>query len=567
MSKRISLLLIIGIIFLASFLRLWQLGQVPIAPDWDEVALGYDAYSFIHTGRDEFGTFLPPVLRSFDDYKPALYAYLSVPTVMIFGLNTFAVRLPSAIFGIITVLSVYFLVYELFSTRKTTQNNTQNHAEYIALLSAFLLAISPWHIQFSRIAFETNVGLAFNILTALFFIKGLKKPWLLSLSAVTAALAIYTYQSEKVFTPLLVLVLVVIYFKDLFRLPKKYLIAALIAGIIAISPMFIYIATNKGALLRAQATLAFSDKTTFLQSNIMRLENDKKNNDLLGMVLDNRRVLYLKTGISGYLSHYDLNWLFITGDLNRHHAPGMGLLYLWELPFMLFGIYKLIFYKDLKILDKRSVILIFGWFLIAPVPAAFTSGVPHAVRTMNFLPTFQIFTAIGILHAMKYVLSIKYKALSIRLSRLLVISYSLLVILNFCYYLNQYFVQQNYFYTYDWQYGYKELVPEVEKIKNKYSKIIVSDREPLDKSYMFFLFYLKYSPSEFQEIGKFSSGGFGKDHHFDKYEFRVIDWDKDSTQRGVLYVGSPKEFPDSINTVKTIYYPNGLPAIKMVEVL
>jgi 4-amino-4-deoxy-L-arabinose transferase-like glycosyltransferase len=555
MSKRIKSLFIIGIIILASFLRLWQLGEVPISPDWDEVALGYDAYSFIHTGRDEFGIFLPPVLRSFDDYKPALYAYLSVPAVMIFGLNTFAVRFPSAIFGIITVLSVYFLIYELFKRRD------------LALITSFLLAISPWHIQFSRIAFETNVGLALNVLTALFFIKGLRRPWLLSLAAICSALAIYAYQSEKVFTPLLVLLLIVIYFKDLFRVPKKYLITALIAGIITISPMFLYIVSNKGSLLRAQATLAFSDKTTFLQNNIKRLENDKKDNNILGLVLDNRRVLYLKTGLSGYLSHYDLNWLFIKGDLNRHHAPGMGLLYLWELPFVLFGIYKLFFYKDLKLVDNRSAFLIFGWFLIAPIPAAFTSGVPHAVRTLNFLPTFQVFTAIGVLYAARYVLSIKYRVLSVKIAQLFVITYSLLIILNFSYYLNQYFVQQNYFYTYDWQYGYEQLVPEVQKVKDNYSKIVVSDREPLDKSYMFFLFYLKYPPAEYQKIGQFSSGGFGNNHYFDKYEFRVIDWDNDSKERGVLFIGTPKEFPENIETVKTIYYPNGLPAIKMVEAL
>src|SRR6266852_41358 len=93
-------LILIFIIIIAATLRLWQLGSVPPSPDWDEAALGYNAYAILHTGKDEYGKFLPIVLRSFDDYKPALYAYLVIPSVQIFGLNLFAVRFPSAVFGV-----------------------------------------------------------------------------------------------------------------------------------------------------------------------------------------------------------------------------------------------------------------------------------------------------------------------------------------------------------------------------------------------------------------------------------------------------------------------------------
>lgn len=164
MNRKIVWILLIGIIVLAATLRLWQLGQVPPSPDWDEVALGYDAYSLIHTGKDEFGKFLPVVLRSFDDYKPALYAYLTIPSILVFGLSVFAVRLPSAIFGILTVLAVFYLVSELFENYK--------YKNQLSLISSFLLAISPWSIQFSRVGFESNVGTALNIFMALFFPKG-----------------------------------------------------------------------------------------------------------------------------------------------------------------------------------------------------------------------------------------------------------------------------------------------------------------------------------------------------------------------------------------------------------
>jgi 4-amino-4-deoxy-L-arabinose transferase-like glycosyltransferase len=152
MRKKIVYIILGFIVLVAIVLRFYQLGHIPPSPDWDEVALGYDAYSIIHTGRDEFGKFLPVVLRSFDDYKPALYAYLTIPTVYLFGLTVWAVRIPSAIFGVISVIATFYLVKELFKRND------------LALVSSFLLAISPWSIQFSRVAFEANVGDSLKIL-------------------------------------------------------------------------------------------------------------------------------------------------------------------------------------------------------------------------------------------------------------------------------------------------------------------------------------------------------------------------------------------------------------------
>src|SRR4030042_267830 len=80
-------------------LRFYQLGSVPASPDWDEVALGYNAYSILKTGRDEYGTFLPLSIRSYDDYKPPLYTYLTVPSVALFGLSAFWARVALPGFG------------------------------------------------------------------------------------------------------------------------------------------------------------------------------------------------------------------------------------------------------------------------------------------------------------------------------------------------------------------------------------------------------------------------------------------------------------------------------------
>ena len=101
--KRKQKICLILILVLATFLRFWRLDQVPPSPDWDEAALGWNAYSLMETGRDEYGQLLPFFLRSFDDYKPAFYAYLAILPIKFFGLNLWATRFPSALLGVLSV--------------------------------------------------------------------------------------------------------------------------------------------------------------------------------------------------------------------------------------------------------------------------------------------------------------------------------------------------------------------------------------------------------------------------------------------------------------------------------
>lgn len=530
--------LLILILVIAIVLRFWQLGNVPISPDWDEASLAYNAYSILNTGRDEYGSLLPTTLKSFGDYKPALYAYLAVPSVLLFDVSTFAIRFPSAVLGVIAILLTYLLARELFKNEK------------IALLCAFVLAISPWHIQFSRTAFEANLGVFLNILTAFLFIKGLKKPYLLLFSAVTSGLSIYTYQSEKIFAPLFMLSLIMIFRKELWGIGKKYIVPFFIIGFLVVAPLLISIVMNPESLNRARST-SFIAENKFFSHTPERVSIDKQNNDYLGAIIDNRRVVYLRQSIGAYLSHFNPNWLFIVGDLPRHHAPNMGLLYHFELPFLLMGLYYLIFGK----FSRKTKIFIFSWFFIAPIPAAVTNDVPHAVRTLNFLPTYQIFVGLGIYSFYLWLRSFVKMAPV----RNVIIGFGILIALfNFMFFLNQYFSQQNYYYSKDWQYGYKEAV-EFVSLQKDYGKIVVSNEVPLDQSYIFFLFYLKYPPQEFQN--KNTTVG---NHDFDKYEFREIDWKSDQNLKNTLFVGRAEDIEGG-EILKKIDYLNGETAILIAK--
>src|SRR5258708_5622997 len=450
-------ILLIGIVLFAAVLRLYNIGLTPPSPDWDEAALGYNAYSILHTGQDEYGKTLPLVFQSFGDYKPGLYVYLTIPFIQVFGLNIIAVRLVSILFGIVAVIGTYILVDELFKNKR------------YALLSAFFLAISPWHIQFSRVGFEANVGLTLNIFMVLLFIKGMKNKWLILLSGIIAGLNIYVYQSEKVFTPLLFIICLLLYRKRIFAHSlQTYAYTSWILFLIIILPMVVFLLKQPQALSRATSTSIFSSQKNIVINTPERILSDKKNGDIIGELIDNKRGEYFKSIISGYLKHYNVNWLFITGDQARHHAPFMGLLYLWELPLLLTGLYIVIS----KIITRKEMvneyILLLSWFFIAPIQASVTQDVPHALRTLNFLTTFQVFTSIGLIAVVLFIQN-KIKTGYIRNG--IYIFFGFLIIFNFFYYLDQYFVQQDFYYSEDWQYGYKQAVQTVKQLAPEYNKI------------------------------------------------------------------------------------------------
>jgi len=80
---------------------------------------------------------------------------LSTLSMVFFGLKDYAVLYTSAFFGALSVWLVYLIVKGVFD------RNT-------ALLSAFLLAVSPYHIIYSRSAYA-NASAAFFILCGIYF--------------------------------------------------------------------------------------------------------------------------------------------------------------------------------------------------------------------------------------------------------------------------------------------------------------------------------------------------------------------------------------------------------------
>lgn len=143
--KRNKYRIILTFILIIGFAsRLLFIDKQPNALNVDEASAGYEAWSILNYGIDRNGKFLPVILIAWGSGQNALYSYLMIPFIMLFGLNVFSVRLPMAIIGCISVVIMYLLLRELKD-------------EKTALIGVAFFAICPWHIMKSRWGLESNI--------------------------------------------------------------------------------------------------------------------------------------------------------------------------------------------------------------------------------------------------------------------------------------------------------------------------------------------------------------------------------------------------------------------------
>lgn len=543
-GKNIYSLILIVILSVSLFLGFYKINSNPPSLDWDEASIGYNAYSLLKTGADEYGNKLPLSIRSFDDYKPPVYIYLDVPSIAVFGLNETGVRFPSAVFGFLSVMVIYFLAKELFIDLEKEKR------EKLALISAFFLGVSPWHLQFSRAAFEGNVGLFFFMFGFLLFLKSFKNSKLAIVSVVSFALSIYSYHSFLLITPVFVFFAAVYFWKDL-KINKKYFIAALILAVFLSIPVILGFSSSNGSSSRFSMVSLFATPE-ILNNSIKEIEYSKLHNDFIGSLFDNRRIVYFLSSAKAYFDHWNPDFLFFHGDGGiQHHAVNMGMLYLWDIPFILIGVYELF-----KNRTKRSLLLVL-MFLLAPLPAAVSTGTPHPVRAIAMETGFSLFVALGF-----YSLFFKEKIVQ---RKPLLAMVSLLFLFNFFYYIHQYFVNTPVEYGYFWQYGNKEAVQEAKSLEGKYSKIIYTYK--YDQPYIYYLFYNKVDPAWYQKNWDYlKTGQVERMRRFiGKYEFRNINWGLDKNLKNTLIVGTADEIPPNAKgLIKTIYFLDGSVAFRIV---
>ena len=258
----------------------------------------------------------------------------------------------------------------------------------IGLLSAFLFAVSPWSLQFSRAAFEVNVSVLITIAAVYFFLCGISDRRKFILSAFLFGLDLFSYHSTRVVSPLLLASLFLLFNK---KLPDRKTILSFIFLYLIFFIVFIPIVTSSDAQIRFKATNIFNPGARYLDEKDLpklfldnRLDDKTAGYELAGKLFHNQRLIYfdydtLVKVAAKYISHFNFEFLFIKGDAPLHHAPGMGLLYLWELPFIIIGLIYILKYG----FNRYSALLLI-WLMIAPIPASVTREAPHAVRSELF---------------------------------------------------------------------------------------------------------------------------------------------------------------------------------------
>lgn len=534
----LSVIIIIGFI-----LRFYAVDKIPTGLNADEAAIGYNAYSLIKTGKDEYGEAFPLSFKSFGDYKPGLYVYFAIPFIASLGLTELAVRLPSVLLGTGMIILIYLLSKLVFKDRK------------IAFFSALFLAVNPWAIQLSRGGWETNAATFFITLGVYLFIKSKSNLNYLFFSLLSFLASVYLYQSPRLVVPLLVFGFLIIFYKEILHLItsnfKKTLIFTFILFVLTLPVAFQFL--SGGGSERFQGLSFLSDGGPISRINELRGEHENPNSPEAKLV-HNKIIVYAISFLGHYLDHFSGNFLFINGDpLIRNNIPEVGQFFMIQGLFLIFGILLLIKYQS-----KNKYLLVI-WILVSPAASSLTYQTPHAVRALSMVIPLTLIMSYGFVSGLRLIKKRPVK---------LVIGLILITILSFefVHYLESYYTHSPKRYPLAWQHGFSEMVEKLGKYENSVSKVVITDR--YDQPYILVLFYKKYDPAKYQpqavlsERDKFN---YGTIRNFDKYEFHAINKEEISSTPNTLFIATPDEAGENANIIDTVYFPNGEKAFVFVK--
>jgi 4-amino-4-deoxy-L-arabinose transferase-like glycosyltransferase len=521
---RIQKYILVLIIFCAALLRVVSLDKVPPNLSNDEISIAYDAYSLLKTQRDWHGHIFPISFQSHNTYKAPLTIYLAIPFTALLGNNEYSVRLPSAILGILTILVLFFLAREL------TKNIN------LSLATSFVLTFSPWHIYCSRMALESNIALFFVTAGVYLFIRGLNtvKTSIFLSSFFFFALSLYAYHTEWIFTPLIISLLILLFFKKIIK--KSVLVFGIIIFLVLIFPLVLDSLNNLQTNARANTEIIFKEPG---------IERVIKRNDLSVVIKTSAIALAIFGNYSQYAS---INHLFVNGlNLMPRDDPfQIGLFYLIFLPGFLVGLFKVKeYYKD-------NFIYIYTWLFIGPLVGSITINAPNIIRNLVSAVPYSIVIACGC-----YFLWLKLNNKII-----LRILFATLFISSVIYFSIIYYHDFPVATSEGFQYGYKQMAQYLKINEGRYQKIIVDPK--FGEAYLYdglphyyLPYYLYFDPGKFLAERKISDSGF----FFEKYEFRTIHWENEIIAKGVLYIvpssNKPLKLLNSLNEVFSINLLNG----------
>ena len=530
------------ILFVAIVLRVFALGEVPPGVNRDEASIGYTAYSLLYTGKDEYGRWLPVSFQSFGDWKLPVYIYETVLSVAIFGLNTFAVRFPSAVAGVILVVLSYFLTKKLFKDKT------------LALAVMFLTAISPWSIHFSRVGAETNTAACLVTGGVLLFLHSLKKQgWLVIPAAVLLALSFGTYAANFIFTPLLVMGLFLLYRKEFLSNPSSWIAIVIFIFLSG----FLWLQVTGANVTKISGTGIFGDPAVVNAEIEIPRNEHLKGTRKIAQFLHNKAQYGAGRFVQNYLNAFSPEFLFFRGGGNHaHNILNFGNMYLVEALFLFLGFAYLIMGKK-----DKSALLVLWWFLISPLAASITKDAPHTARMFAIFPMLPLVTAFGLLWLVKLLSGLLRYGVIVLIVVLLGYNISL--------YLDRYYIHFPYEEGQSWGVLYQQINTILSQKQFANKKVVMGNVQ--ESPYIYFLFYGKYDPRLYQKQAiryPMTSEGFVHVKQFGRYTFRDIDWSKDPNLNNTYLIARSDSIPLKIKKrfkIINVSLPSGNPMYSIVE--
>lgn len=497
-KKILRTLAVVMVILVGFFLRVVWLEKSPPSVNWDEAALGYNAYSILKTGADEYGKVLPLTLRSFDDYKGAIYSYLSLPFIAISGLSATSVRIPSVLAGTGLILLAFLIGRKLFNFK-------------VGLGAMVAVTFSPMMILFSRTAFEANLAL-FLLMSGVWLVLKEERKGRLLLGYLLLILSMYTYHTEKIVAPLIILM-------SLFGVWKKeglkpiLRLSALVT--LALVPLAIILLWGGGGsrLSHTSITKLWPFTPEYGWQNWLSLPYYFVN-ELLGRLI----------------AVFSPATLFVRGS----SEPGQKLIETGILPLSLLIPWLVGWYEVLKKNNREIKKWMMIWLLITLISWNWFS----LVRSLPAVFWHCLVIGVGIERLIK-----------IEKRRLLTFFLAGLFLVEVIYNTNALWMSLPAYQNGDYQPGMKEMVEAVMKVEENYDRVIIDS--PQAQPYIFTLFYSQFDPAEYQRLSQELTKEELKEHtKMGKFEFRKVDWTNDSKLPGLIVTNHINVSDDKVKEIK-----------------
>lgn len=523
------------LIFLLTFtLRFFMLGSVPDGLYQDETAIGYNAYSVLTTGKDEYGKSFPLYFKSFGDQKLPVYIYSTVISEAIFGVNAFAVRFPSAFFGTLTVVFLFLFVTSLTKNKR------------LALTSSFLYAINPWALHYNRATFEVNICLFLFLAGSYLLLKSFenKKKGFFFLGTVLFIICLYSYNLTRLLAPALYLVILFTHRKNIKNISKTEKIVSLIVGAVMLLPFAVSFFDNGGAS-SARGTFLFSSNA--VKAPLLEFKSYFIYSPLFSKIFLNMPSLMLWQYMNNIVTYFSTPFLFIAGTTHGNHGIGnFGQFFPFEFPLIIIG--ATLFIRN-KIGGKKTL---FSWGILTILVASLTRDVPQATRSFFLIVPLIVFSGAGLLFVIDRLINIKGNATKAVFSLLAF----LIVVYSLVFYFASYYVRFPILYAKNWNQQDKSVVDFINQNKSNYENVIFDKKAGF--VYSSYLFYSKYDPQKFYSTVKRlpdDNEGFSIVEKFGNIEFKDVDWNTDPRRKGVLIVTNANNKPKEIESIATFDYP------------